>query len=105
MPATGVGNGTKLLGAGCGTGGLSALAAGKGAEVSGLKAYRKGDFKGAHREWGALAEKGHGGAQYFLGTLYEKGKGVSSQPVDATHALKLSAGVSNFNVFLGRSFN
>ncbi len=30
---------------------------------------------------------------------------LSSQPVDATHALNFSAGVSNFNVFLGRSFN
>ena len=27
------------------------------------------------------------------------------QPVDATHALNLSAGVSNFNVLRGRSFN
>jgi hypothetical protein len=33
------------------------------------------------------------------------GFGLSSQPVDATHALNLSAGVSNCNVFLGRSFN
>ena len=30
---------------------------------------------------------------------------LPSQPVNATHALNLSAGVSNCNVFLGRSFN
>jgi hypothetical protein len=31
--------------------------------------------------------------------------GLRIQPVDATHALKRSAGVSKPNVFLGRSFN
>ena len=30
---------------------------------------------------------------------------VRSQPVDATHWLNRSAGVSKFNVFLGRSFS
>jgi hypothetical protein len=30
---------------------------------------------------------------------------LPSQPVNATHALNLSAGVSNCNVFLGRSFS
>ncbi len=49
----------------------------------GIKAYRKGDFKGAYREWGALAEKGHGGAQYLLGTLYEKDKGVKKDKAKA----------------------
>lgn len=40
LPATGIGNGTKLLDAGCGGGGLSVLAAQKGAEVSGLDASK-----------------------------------------------------------------
>jgi hypothetical protein len=31
--------------------------------------------------------------------------GLRSQPVDATHALKRSAGVSNSNVLRGRSFS
>jgi hypothetical protein len=31
--------------------------------------------------------------------------GLSPQPIDATQALNLSAGVSNCNVFLGRSFS
>jgi hypothetical protein len=31
--------------------------------------------------------------------------GLSAQPVDATHALNLSAGVSKLNVLRGRSFN
>jgi hypothetical protein len=31
--------------------------------------------------------------------------GLPIQPVDATHALKRSAGVSKCNVSLGRSFN
>ena len=30
---------------------------------------------------------------------------LPAQPVDATHALNLSAGVSNPNVLRGRSFN
>ena len=31
--------------------------------------------------------------------------GLRIQPIDATHWLNRSAGVSKFNVFLGRSFN
>jgi hypothetical protein len=31
--------------------------------------------------------------------------GLRFQPVDATHALNRSAGVSKFNVFLGRSLS
>ncbi|NQU56378.1 MAG: class I SAM-dependent methyltransferase [Rhodospirillales bacterium] len=38
LAATGVGNGAKLLDAGCGAGGLSVLAAQRGAEVSGIDA-------------------------------------------------------------------
>ena len=31
--------------------------------------------------------------------------GLRFQPIDATHSLNRSAGVSKSNVFLGRSFN
>jgi hypothetical protein len=33
------------------------------------------------------------------------GNTLPAQPIDATQALNLSAGVSKFNVFRGRSFN
>ena len=49
----------------------------------GAKAYRKGDFARAYREWSVMAEKGHSGAQYLLGTLHEKGKGVKKDKAKA----------------------
>ena len=42
----------------------------------GLTAYRSGDFATALREWKPLAEQGHARAQFYLGVMYEKGRGV-----------------------------
>jgi TPR repeat protein len=51
----------------------------------GLTAADKGDFTTALREWTPLAEKGDADAQFNLGLMYEKGRGV---PQDYKAALK-----------------
>jgi hypothetical protein len=43
----------------------------------GLKAFNDGDFQTAIKVWKPLAEQGDGIAQYNLGLLYEKGRGVT----------------------------
>lgn len=43
---------------------------------AGMDAYGRGDYATALREWRPLAERGHPGAQYNLGMLYDFKKGV-----------------------------
>ena len=43
---------------------------------AGMDAYGRGDYATALREWRPLAERGHAGAQYNLGMLYDFRKGV-----------------------------
>ena len=42
----------------------------------GLTAAQSGDFATALREWEPLAEQGDASAQFSLGAMYEKGKGL-----------------------------
>ncbi len=42
----------------------------------GVAAYNRGDYATALREWRLLAEQGHAEAQYNLGIMYNKGRGV-----------------------------
>ena len=51
----------------------------------GMEAYKKGDFANAIKDWILLGEDGDEKAQYFLGLIYYKGKGV---PQDYKTALK-----------------
>ena len=51
----------------------------------GMEAYKSGDFANAIKEWILLGEDGDEKAQYFLGLIYYKGKGV---PQDYKAALK-----------------
>ena len=51
----------------------------------GFEAAQRGDFATAMREWRPLAEAGVAKAQYNLGVMYDKGKGV---PEDDTEAVK-----------------
>ena len=44
--------------------------------AKGLEAVSKGNFKAAFGEWEPLARKGDSRAQYYLGWLYQNGKGV-----------------------------
>ncbi|MCX5727856.1 MAG: sel1 repeat family protein, partial [Nitrospirae bacterium] len=50
---------------------------------AGMDANNRGDYASALREWRPLAEQGDAAAQYNLGVLYEKGRGV---PQDYTQA-------------------
>ena len=42
----------------------------------GWSAYQRGDFATALKEWGPLAEQGNLLAQYNLGVMYDRGRGV-----------------------------
>jgi hypothetical protein len=44
--------------------------------AAGKKAYDQGDYTRAVREWQAAASQGDAAAQYWLGALYESGRGV-----------------------------
>jgi TPR repeat protein len=50
---------------------------------AGEDAYHRGDFAAALREWRPLAEQGDALAQYNLGVLYRKGRGVPQDDVQA----------------------
>ena len=52
---------------------------------AGAAAYKRGDYATALREWRPLAEQGHAKAQYNLGNMYSKGRGV---PQDNAEAVK-----------------
>jgi len=51
----------------------------------GIAAYQSGDFATALRELRPLAEQGHDGAQFAVGTMYDTGRGV---PQDYKTAVK-----------------
>ena len=42
----------------------------------GVKAYERGKYKAALRQFRALAEEGHAGAQFYLGLMYDNGEGL-----------------------------
>lgn len=45
---------------------------------AGMRAYENGDFESAYKEWLPLANSGNAEAQYWIGELYESGKGVET---------------------------
>ncbi len=57
----------------------------------GLNAYKRGDYAAALKEWRALAERGHAGAQYNIGFNYIQGKGVPKDFVQAYFWFELAA--------------
>ena len=76
--------------------GISLLVASGGGGYSqdyqkGLEAAQKGDLATALREWSALAEQGHVGAQYNLGVMYENGEGVTQDYKEAVKWYRKSA--------------
>lgn len=50
---------------------------------AGMDANNRGDYAAALREWRPLAEQGDALAQYNLGVLYRKGRGVPQDDVQA----------------------
>jgi TPR repeat protein len=55
---------------------------------AGMDANNRGDYATALREWRPLAEQGDALAQYHLGVLYRKGRGVPQDNVQARHWLR-----------------
>ena len=51
----------------------------------GVAAYKRGDYATALREWRPLAKQGNANAQFFLGVMYYKGRGV---PQDYAEAMR-----------------
>ena len=58
---------------------------------AGEDAYNRGDFATALREWRPLAEQGDALAQYNLGMLYRKGRGVPQDDVQARQRYEKAA--------------
>lgn len=54
-------------------------------------AFNANEFSKAHQLWLPLAEKGHPQAQYAVGRLYEKGKGVERDFATAAKWYRLAA--------------
>ena len=57
----------------------------------GYTAYQSGDYATALREWTPLAEQGDVDAQYNLGWMYAKGKGVPQDDKTAVKWYRLAA--------------
>ena len=63
--------------------------------AAGLKAYRAHDVKTALTHWRPAAEQGDPQAQYWLGRLYEEGRGVPQNFVEAHVWYNLAAAQGN----------
>src|SRR5262249_44565701 len=64
--------------------GLLAFASGcSTARFEGWRAYERGDYPGAYREWRPLAEDGDPSAQYLVGLMFDEGQGVDANPAEA----------------------
>jgi len=61
----------------------------------GYAAYQKGDYATALQEWQPLAEQGNASAQYNLGWMYDNGKGVQENGVEAAKWYRKSAEQGN----------
>ena len=58
---------------------------------AGEKAYQRGDYPTALREWQPLADRGNAVAQYHLGLLYSNGQGVPKDDAQARHWFEKAA--------------
>ena len=63
----------------------------------GLEAVERGDYATALREFKALAEQGTAGAQIGLGLMYDNGRGVTQDDVQAHMWFNLAAAQGNEN--------
>lgn len=57
----------------------------------GLEAYNAGDYATAMKEWKPLAEQGDAAAQFNVGVMHERGKGVLKDNSEAAKWYELSA--------------
>jgi hypothetical protein len=61
----------------------------------GYAAYKSGDYATALREWRPLARQGNADAQFNLGWMYEKGRGVPQDDKTAVKWYRLAAEQGN----------
>ena len=54
-----------------------------GSFAEGKAAYSSKDYETAYQEFCKDADRGHAGAQYYLGMMYRRGQGVRTAPVKA----------------------
>lgn len=73
---------------------------------AGVKAYERGDFSAALREWLPLAEHGRASAQFNVGQLYFLGRGVGQDYAEALkwHTLAAEQGNANAQSVLGSMY-
>ena len=73
----------------------------------GLAAYDQGDYSAALHEFRHLADEGHAAAQYQLGRMYDKGKGVAKDNRRAAGWYQLAAdqGIVRAQVELGHMYD
>ncbi len=74
----------------------------------GMDAYDRGDYDTALKEFRPLAEQGHTEAQWSLGVMYERGRGVPKDYVQAYRWYTLAASqgddlAEKFKDYLGES--
>ena len=60
-------------------------------DEAGLEAFKRGDYATALKEYRPLAEQGDAVAQFALGVMYEKGRGVPQGDPEAVHWYRLAA--------------
>lgn len=60
----------------------------------GVAAYPKKDYGAALQEFAALAEESHPQAQYYLSTMYHKGKGVPRDDFQAHIWATIATGIN-----------
>ena len=71
--------------------------------AAGKRAYEKGDYAAALKEWRPLAEQGEANAQYGLGVSYATGQGVPQDYTEAARWLRKAAdqGYAHTQINLG----
>lgn len=70
----------------------------------GVDAYEKGDFATAIKEWTPLATKGDEAAQFNLGVIYEKAKGVPRDNKQAAYWYRAAAEKGHAKAMLNIAF-
>ena len=72
----------------------------------GLTAYKRGDYGTALQEWKPLAARGHTKAQFHLGLMYEKGRGVRRDDAEAVKWYRKAAerGHANAQLAMGSRY-
>ncbi len=60
--------------------------------ASGFRAYARGDYDTALKEFRRLADRGDISAQYNLGLMYDKGHGVPQDDKEALRWYRMAAG-------------